>query len=438
CELERLLGKLNISESMIAGLSFTSYHDRTSPVLSLNGDRCLACGRCVAVCSEKQGLDALRIDPELLQVVPVSEYGLAAPPCIGCGQCTLVCPAGALMPRSSVTTVESTLISRERYSVALLEPAAAALLMSELGLNALPRLIGILHKLGFQEVVDAAWGADLYMTRLAEEFNADDKAIRLLNRDPSVERYLRQKRPDLLGLIPTLAPPTRLAALTWRRFIATEQGLPPGHCYLAQITTETGNKESLTRYSSLATERGLDATLTVRELTSLIRLLKLDSPSTKPRSYAKPRGSGIGSLMGVPGSAAVGFLDLLAHQAGEKPTLGSKNYLLPEKETQSLTLPGGCPAVVRIAHGMKAVVSTIEDAEKLAQEDPAVVQLLDLSANPGGSLGGGGLHRLASSEELQRRYQALLFLSEGASVHSPHQKRHLRRYLPKSEEDEID
>ena len=426
CELEKLVGRLGITDGSLCGLGSVTFTDRTSASVTLHGNRCLACGRCITLCG-KLGWAALRMDEDLLQAHPVDEPGLAGPHCVSCGQCTLVCPGGALTPRTAVMPVESALLERDRHCMAVLEPAAAAALMNEFELNARPRLIGTLVSLGFAGTLDSAWGADAYLANLADWLHHEKPPVALISPCEAVRRYLRLNRPELSAWIPPVPGPAQLTAFNWRQKLSPELGLAPGRCYLVQITTGTAAKEEVRRHS-VDRERGLDASLTVREFAGLVRRLGLRPEKAKARGYTHLHGSRMGMMVGAPGAVSDGLAAIFARRSGSSPSTPIDRYL-PAEEEREIVLPGGDKAKVLIGHGGGRVKPAIEEAEKRSGNETSTL-LLELYACPGGCLGGGGLHRLAEPAELQRRYQALAFLAGGAKFDHPHENKRLKRFHP--------
>ncbi len=426
CELERLFAQLRITDGRLPGIRSLALHDRSSPCVVLHGDRCVMCGRCAVVCRELQGVDALRTDGRLLQTRPRGRLGLDGPPCIGCGQCTLVCPTGALQPAAAVPAVEAALLDRDRYCAAVLTPTAAAALMSELGVDALPRLLGVLVQLGFDAVLNASWGADLYYAKLADFLAREPRPISIVSRCPAVRRYIDQRRPGARDWLLPFDSPARDTAVQWRDRLAHDTGVQPSRCYLVQISVCTAAKEEVRR-NAAAGNRGLDALLTVRECAALFRRLRVGLDSAKPRSFGRWRGSRDGMLHGAPGVVIGALESLWAARSGTERSEREDFYLTDELALK-LETPAG-PRAARVHHGMPRCIEIIDELLERGQSEEEPL-LLELYACRGGCLGGGGLLRLPTPAELQRRYQALVYLADGAAARHPQQNQTLTRLFP--------
>ncbi|MEM3546445.1 MAG: 4Fe-4S binding protein [Candidatus Bathyarchaeia archaeon] len=128
--------------------------DIEGTALSLDGEKCITCGRCVKVCQEiVSAIDYINRSIETTVSTPF-KVKLDESSCISCGQCTLYCPVGALKERSSVSEVQRLLKSGTRLT-AYVEPEVLAALGEELNFD--KRISGIavaaLKKLGFEKVI---------------------------------------------------------------------------------------------------------------------------------------------------------------------------------------------------------------------------------------------------------------------------------------------
>jgi bidirectional [NiFe] hydrogenase diaphorase subunit len=79
-------------------------------------EECLRCGRCVAVCSEVVGVQALTFGSRGVKKVLETPYRVPNNACIGCGCCVSVCPTGALQKR--LDTVRGDLSRRTGHGFA--------------------------------------------------------------------------------------------------------------------------------------------------------------------------------------------------------------------------------------------------------------------------------------------------------------------------------
>ena len=84
--------------------------------------------------------------------------------CIYCGRCISACPFGAVIERSHVIDIFKSINSTKK-TIAIVAPAIAGQFKTPL-----PNILGAIKKLGFDEVVEVAKGADVTTKNEAEEF----------------------------------------------------------------------------------------------------------------------------------------------------------------------------------------------------------------------------------------------------------------------------
>lgn len=74
--------------------------DDTSPVLTYDGGKCIACFRCIKACEEIQGKGVLSMDSRGAgSTVVAGFHNWGESECDGCGECVQLCPTGALLER---------------------------------------------------------------------------------------------------------------------------------------------------------------------------------------------------------------------------------------------------------------------------------------------------------------------------------------------------
>lgn len=106
CELQQVAELVGVREVTVPRRDFTTHRiDDSSPALIRDGSKCINCLRCVAVCSEVQGVSLLTLEGRGFnsKVVPALSKKLEDSVCTYCGQCAVVCPTG---PSSSGTTLK--------------------------------------------------------------------------------------------------------------------------------------------------------------------------------------------------------------------------------------------------------------------------------------------------------------------------------------------
>ncbi|MGW1193343.1 formate dehydrogenase subunit alpha [Streptomyces sp. NPDC002559] len=96
-ELARVCTELDIGSQTAAGTSGRG-RDDSHPFVHLDRDLCIACGRCVRMCSDVQGTFALTLTGRGADTVVAPGTGgpWAASDCVACGGCVDTCPTGAI------------------------------------------------------------------------------------------------------------------------------------------------------------------------------------------------------------------------------------------------------------------------------------------------------------------------------------------------------
>ncbi len=149
---------------------FEKGFDESSNCVTRDYSKCIKCGRCVSICKDSVGAKAIsfvnRSDSTTVSTpfdIPVINSD-----CIGCGQCISVCPTGALKEKGTTEELYYLLGEDTYYNICLLSYGTYEYLSKGLGVDESlikAKVVDILNKLGFSEVID-------YEEYLIKEMNA--------------------------------------------------------------------------------------------------------------------------------------------------------------------------------------------------------------------------------------------------------------------------
>jgi len=101
CDLKRYATEYQVDMSRFAGTVRKHRVDASHPLITLDPNKCILCGRCVRACADLVGLSVLGFVGRGFGTVvgPALGRPLAESTCIACGACIETCPTGALDSR---------------------------------------------------------------------------------------------------------------------------------------------------------------------------------------------------------------------------------------------------------------------------------------------------------------------------------------------------
>ena len=153
-------------------------------------EKCKGCYACIRCCPCK----AIRVEEGLAQVIKER--------CIACGTCLQVCVPKAKQVESDIGTVWQLLTQYPNVIAVLSSSFPAALLKCSAG-----QLVAALKKLGFSQVMEDSFGAELISREYARLISKDKGKPLLSSNCPAVVTYIEKYHPQLVGnLAPIVSP----------------------------------------------------------------------------------------------------------------------------------------------------------------------------------------------------------------------------------------
>ena len=179
-------------------------------VAHIDKSKCVECGACAKVCPYTAIVSRKRPCQNACKIKAISmnEHKAAKidnNKCIRCGACVYQCPFGAVTDKSFILNAIDIIKKSDggkNYNVyAIVAPSIA----SQFSYAKLGQVISGLKELGFNNVVEAALGAD--MVALAEARELSEKGFLTSSCCPAFVRYIRTAFPDMVQHISQNASP---------------------------------------------------------------------------------------------------------------------------------------------------------------------------------------------------------------------------------------
>ena len=157
-------------------------------------DKCKGCVNCIKRCPT----EAIRVRDGKAHITEAR--------CIDCGECVRICP------NQAKTVVADSLARLKEFSFNVALPAPA--IYSQFREGTQPeRVIATLKAIGFDHVVDVAFGADLVGRKIKEAIESPSGTRPLISSAcPAVVRLIQVKFPNLVDHVLSVITPMRAAA----------------------------------------------------------------------------------------------------------------------------------------------------------------------------------------------------------------------------------
>ena len=334
CTLQKLSRQLGITKVRFENNKKQLPLDTSSECVIRDPNKCILCGDCVRTCEEIQGLGILdfAFRGSKMQVTPAFNKDLAQTDCVGCGQCRAVCPTGAISIKQNVEPVWAALADKNIRVVAQIAPAVRVAVGDKFGIkkgeNTLGRLVAALRRIGFDEVYDTNFGADLTVMEeskeLVERLGSGENLPLFTSCCPAWVKFCENRYPEFRKKISTCRSPQEMfgALLKEEARMNAEkdraEGKEPKKTMVVSIMPCTAKKAEITRPEHYTDgEQNVDYVLTTTEITRMIQEAGIDLAQVQPEALDMPFGlaSGAGAIFGVTGGVTEAVLRRLVNSS---------------------------------------------------------------------------------------------------------------------------
>ncbi|MBQ7151972.1 MAG: (2Fe-2S)-binding protein [Synergistaceae bacterium] len=305
CELQNLAHRLGVSEVRWGYKQRTHKRDFSSPSIVRDPDKCILCGDCVRVCEGIQGINAIdfAMRGTDAMVIPAFNKEIAKTDCVNCGQCRVVCPTGAISINTNIRPVWEALADPDVKVFAQVAPAvrvaAGQAFGGAKGENVMGKIVAALHKLGFDEVYDTTFGADMTILEESKEF------LELFKKGgpfplftsccPAWVSFCEKRWPEFVPHISTSYSPIQMLGSIAREYYADPKNNEGKKILSVGIMPCTAKKAEILREDLKRDgKQNIDYVLTTEEMITMIKRAGIQFDKLEGEAADMPFGMGSG------------------------------------------------------------------------------------------------------------------------------------------------
>ncbi|MDF2566874.1 MAG: hndD [Oscillospiraceae bacterium] len=402
CELQSLCKSMGVDDELKYEGECPTYDIDDSAVhMYRDNNKCILCRRCVAACSNLQTVSVIDTVNRGFntQIASAFEVGLSETSCVSCGQCIVACPTGALAEKDDTQKVLDAIADPDKHVIVQTAPSIRVTLGEAFGMpvgtNVKGKMVAALRRLGFDEVFDTDFAADLTIMEEANEFltrvKNGGKLPLITSCSPGWVKFCEYYYPDFIENLSSCKSPQQMFGAIAKTYYAKKMGLDPKDIYVVGVMPCTAKKFEVGReFENAADVPDVDVAITTRELSRMINRAGIIFNSLPDEEFDPALGSSTGAA--VIFGATGGVMEAALRTAVESLT-GEKLQKLDFDDVRGTQ--GIKEATYNVA-GMDvkvAVASGLSNARKLLDDikaGKADYHFIEIMGCPGGCVNGGG------------------------------------------------
>ncbi|MFV0466632.1 MAG: NADH-dependent [FeFe] hydrogenase, group A6 [Lachnospiraceae bacterium] len=449
CELQDLGYELGVTTSRFGGERSKNYKD-ISLSITRDTSKCILCRRCETVCNEIQQVGAIAAQDRGFQtnISPSMGLPLNSTACAMCGQCTIVCPTGALSETDGITPVFEAIADQTKRVIVQVAPAVRAALGEEFGLPVgtpvTGKMASALHELGFDDVFDTLFAADLTILEEGMELLGRLQAVlrdgakaslpMITSCSPGWIKHVEHQFPDALDHLSTCKSPHTMMGAVIKSYYANKLQMDPKEIYVVSVMPCTAKKYEIKRPEmEVDGIRDVDAVLTTRELARMIKTQGIDFLHLPDGEFDAPLGisTGAADIFGVTGGVMEAALRTVYELVTGREIPFEGLHVTPivgldQIKTASLTIENPLPAFdyldgitvsVAVTSGLEGASILMEDVNS----GNSPYHFIEVMGCPGGCINGGGQPRSREDGYREKRMNAIYSEDERKVLRKSHE-----------------
>ncbi len=426
CNLQTLARRFGVTKVRFDNYKEERPLDFSSPSIVRDPNKCILCGNCVRVCEELQGIGVLGFTERGsdAMVMPAFDRKIGTTDCVNCGQCRVFCPTGAITIRHNMSEVWEVLADPNTRVVAQVAPAVRVAVGDAFGLkkgkSVIGKIVNVLHRMGFDEVYDTTFSADLTIMEESAEFldrvQNGGKLPLLTSCCPAWVKFVGDQFPEFEDNVSTCRSPQGMLSAVVKEYFRDPKNAGGKKTVMVSIMPCTAKKMEANRPNSYTKgEKDTDFVITTSELIDMIRTSGIDFAELEAEAPDIPfgLGSGGGVIFGVTGGVTEAVIRRLApdHTKATMEAIAQCG-VREEGFIREFTIPyQGMDINICVASGL-ANARTVMEQVKRGEKN---YHLIEIMACRRGCIMGGGQPRLAGSRTKAARMEGI-YQADNVSV----------------------